>query len=105
MDSSDGYEVLALRSLLLNLHFRSATIPEAEMGKCGDMIHIPRAIFAIMARLARVVVPGLPHHVTQRGNRRPGCCGSIATPKLGLQQLLLDPDPGLNPLEIDSPFQ
>lgn len=22
-----------------------------------------------MARLARVVVPGLPHHVTQRGNR------------------------------------
>src|SRR5579862_6996461 len=23
-----------------------------------------------MSRLARVVVPGLPHHVTQRGNRR-----------------------------------
>jgi hypothetical protein len=23
-----------------------------------------------MARLPRVVVPGLPHHVTQRGNRR-----------------------------------
>ncbi len=23
-----------------------------------------------MARLARVVIPGLPHHVTQRGNRR-----------------------------------
>ena len=23
-----------------------------------------------MARIARVVVPGLPHHVTQRGNRR-----------------------------------
>ena len=23
-----------------------------------------------MARLARTVVPGLPHHVTQRGNRR-----------------------------------
>src|SRR3974377_1045463 len=23
-----------------------------------------------MARLARVVVPGLPHHITQRGNRR-----------------------------------
>lgn len=22
-----------------------------------------------MARLARVVVPGLPHHLTQRGNR------------------------------------
>ena len=24
----------------------------------------------IMARLARVVAPGVPHHVTQRGNRR-----------------------------------
>jgi putative transposase len=23
-----------------------------------------------MSRLARMVVPGLPHHVTQRGNRR-----------------------------------
>jgi len=23
-----------------------------------------------MPRLARVVVPGIPHHVTQRGNRR-----------------------------------
>ena len=23
-----------------------------------------------MARLARVIVPGVPHHVTQRGNRR-----------------------------------
>ncbi len=25
---------------------------------------------ALMARLARVVVPGIPHHVTQRGVRR-----------------------------------
>ena len=23
-----------------------------------------------MSRLARIVVPGVPHHVTQRGNRR-----------------------------------
>ena len=23
-----------------------------------------------MARSARVVIPGLPHHITQRGNRR-----------------------------------
>jgi len=23
-----------------------------------------------MPRIARVVIPGLPHHVTQRGNRR-----------------------------------
>ena len=27
-------------------------------------------MLVFMARLARVVVPGLPHHVTQRGNRR-----------------------------------
>ena len=26
--------------------------------------------YDVMARLARVVVPGVPHHVTQRGNRR-----------------------------------
>ena len=23
-----------------------------------------------MARMARLVIPGLPHHITQRGNRR-----------------------------------
>jgi putative transposase len=23
-----------------------------------------------MARLARIVAPGIPHHITQRGNRR-----------------------------------
>ncbi len=23
-----------------------------------------------MARMARVVAPGMPHHITQRGNRR-----------------------------------
>lgn len=23
-----------------------------------------------MARIARVIVPGIPHHITQRGNRR-----------------------------------
>jgi REP element-mobilizing transposase RayT len=27
-----------------------------------------------MARLARIVVPGLPHHLTQRGNRRMEIC-------------------------------
>jgi len=26
--------------------------------------------YYVMARLARVIVPGVPHHVTQRGNRR-----------------------------------
>ncbi len=30
----------------------------------------PAAKLQFMARLARVVVPGYPHHVTQRGNRR-----------------------------------
>ena len=29
-----------------------------------------RGNFALMTRLARMVVSGLPHHVTQRGNRR-----------------------------------
>ena len=23
-----------------------------------------------MARIARIVIPGMPHHITQRGNRR-----------------------------------
>jgi putative transposase len=35
-----------------------------------------------MARLARVVVPGYPHHITQRGNRREPtffCDGDYAT--------------------------
>ena len=27
-------------------------------------------MFSPMARLPRIVVPGFPHHVTQRGNRR-----------------------------------
>jgi len=36
-----------------------------DIGILGTMKQIPG-----MARLARLVVPGLPHHVTQRGNRR-----------------------------------
>ncbi len=31
---------------------------------------VERYIFIGMARIARVVVPGIPHHITQRGNRR-----------------------------------
>ena len=31
-----------------------------------------------MARIARFVVPGLPHHVTQRGNRRETVFFSVA---------------------------
>ena len=30
----------------------------------------PSVLSSRMARIARVVVPGVPHHVTQRGNRR-----------------------------------
>ena len=45
------------------------------MGKSGDTILIidesRGAWYAWgMARLARLVIPGMPHHVTQRGNRR-----------------------------------
>jgi len=38
----------------------------------GDMIPNPqsRCYRLSMARLARIVIPGLAHHVTQRGNRR-----------------------------------
>jgi len=32
-----------------------------------------------MARLARIVIPGVAHHVTQRGNRRQPVFFSIAT--------------------------
>jgi hypothetical protein len=42
--------------------------------ECGDdtysLTNLVRVRFACMARLARVVIPGLAHHVTQRGNRR-----------------------------------
>ena len=27
-------------------------------------------MLSLMARLSRIVIPGMPHHVTQRGNRR-----------------------------------
>ena len=38
-------------------------------GRSGDTI-LNYAILEFMARLARVVLPGYPHHITQRGNRR-----------------------------------
>ncbi len=38
-----------------------------------------------MARLARVVVPGLPHHVTQRGNRRQQTFFSAADHRLYIE--------------------
>jgi putative transposase len=39
------------------------------MAQSGDTIPIA-CYCSVMARLARIVVPGLAHHVTQRGNRR-----------------------------------
>jgi len=36
----------------------------------GHDTYTPRCYCPYMARLARIVIPGLPHHVTQRGNRR-----------------------------------
>ena len=43
-----------------------------EIGGHDTYSPIPRpgCYCSHMARLARVVIPGLPHHVTQRGNRR-----------------------------------
>jgi hypothetical protein len=33
-------------------------------------LNVPFVVWGAMARLARIVAPGLPHHVTARGNRR-----------------------------------
>ncbi len=40
-----------------------------SFGSFGDRVSTFLLIFP-MARLARTVIAGLPHHVTQRGNRR-----------------------------------
>jgi putative transposase len=40
-----------------------------------------------MMRLARMVVPGLPHHVTQRGNRREAIFFEDETQRERLQTL------------------
>ena len=34
-----------------------------------------------MARIARVVAPGIPHYVTQRGNRRHGSGNEYVSPE------------------------
>lgn len=47
--------------------------PKSPRRKSGDSnlnYGLPPPKDDTMARIARVVVPGLPHHVTQRGNRR-----------------------------------
>jgi len=42
------------------------------MGNGGHDTYSPRRVLSCsgMARLARIVIPGLPRHVTQRGDRR-----------------------------------
>jgi putative transposase len=51
-----------------------SSIREVQIGKYGGHdTHQPlreSMVFSCMARLARIVVPQQPHHVTQRGNRR-----------------------------------
>ena len=49
---------IGLRWQFAGLRRAAITIRKSAEGSAG------------MARIARVVVPGLPHHVTQRGNRR-----------------------------------
>jgi putative transposase len=54
--------------------YRAVTLGEywGNRGGIGghDTYFLSRCYRWYMARLARVVIPGLPHHVTQRGNRR-----------------------------------
>jgi hypothetical protein len=53
---------------------RAAPAEAVAWAEFGDTIAIRRvaasAKLSGMSRLARIVVPGLAHHVTQRGNRR-----------------------------------
>jgi hypothetical protein len=46
------------------------TIPEYREGAMFPLCSDHAKPTYVMARLARIVVPGLPHHVTARGNRR-----------------------------------
>ena len=48
------------------------TVREDYSQQSGDSICVEADswYFPYMSRLARMVVPDLPHHVTQRGNRR-----------------------------------
>ncbi len=73
--------VACLAWCLMPNHVHLILVPSDEDGlraalgeNYGDTIpncHRPRpALNCTMARLARIVVPGIAHHVTQRGNRR-----------------------------------
>ena len=35
-----------------------------------------------MARIARAAAPGIPHHITQRGNRRHGSRNEYGAPRI-----------------------
>jgi putative transposase len=48
-----------------------------------------------MARLARIVIPGLPHHVTKRGNRREAIFFEDDDHEVHLGQLAEAAGPGL----------
>ena len=53
------------------LDFESAIFGEFRGQHIKLLVFVgDHAIIAPMARIARVVLPGIPHHVTQRGNRR-----------------------------------
>lgn len=56
-------------SIFPSLHTWRKSAGDKGTGYLTLTICLGSAIFGVMARLARVVVPGLPHHVTQRGNR------------------------------------
>src|SRR5690606_14166390 len=60
-----GREMRGLFTEFARCHFDFKVVHWIELSKLS-----PHCSSATMARLARVVVPGLPHHVTQRGNRR-----------------------------------
>ena len=55
-----------------------------------------------MARLARMVVPGVPHHVTQRGNRRERIFFEVGDEQIYLD--LMTGKRGQSHLLILSPF-
>ena len=71
----------------------SKSLPSREIG--GDRGQPPNyAILAPMARKARLVAPGIPHHVTQRGNNRQNVFLSDDDRRFYLDTLRR---PGLNP--------
>ncbi len=73
-DTSEGYQIGLSGSKSAenakNDERRDGKDANGDTGKSGDTILFFSAKEFVMARLARVVAPGQPHHITQRGNRR-----------------------------------